>query len=326
MMRGIRTLPPHQEPAMSRRRTLLTVATLSAAGLAAVMALSGSAAVGAADPNDAVLIGAGDIAQCKSADPNGNGAALTAAKTHELLAANPGATVFTAGDNAYPDGSADDFQKCYEPTWGDFKDRTLPVAGNHEYHTKGAAGHYGYFGAKAGDPDKGYYSTDLGSWHVIVLNSNCDDVSCKAGGPQEKWLRADLASHTAKCTVALWHHPLFTSGLPHGPETAVRPLYQALYDANADLVITGHNHVYERFAPQDPKGKLDESRGLRQFVVGTGGASWYRFGLIKKNSEARSSTTWGVIKLTLKPGSYDWEYAHAGGVQKFEDSGSTNCH
>jgi hypothetical protein len=264
---------------------------------------------------DPVLVGAGDIAS------SGSGDSATAA----LLDNIPG-TVFTVGDNAYPDGTASDFQNYYAPTWGRHKARTRPSAGNHDYHTAGAAGYFGYFGASAGDPAKGYYSYDLGNWHVVAINSNCSQVGgCGAGSPQEQWLRADLAASTQPCTIAYWHHPLFTSGLNHGPSTEMRPITQALYDHNAEVVVAGHNHHYERFAPQDPNGNLDTARGIRHFVAGMGGNSHYGFGIIRANSQARNSDTYGVLKFTLHAGGYDWQFVPEAG-KTYSDSGTTACH
>ena len=210
----------------------------------------------------AILVGAGDIADCKDL----SGAEATA----KLLEQLPG-TVMAVGDLAYPDGSKENFT-CYDKTWGRVKSRTRPAPGNHEFHAAGATPYFDYFGAAAGDPKTGYYSYELGTWHIIVLNSECTDVGgCEAGSPQEKWLRSDLAAHPAACTLAYWHKPLFSSGSAHGNDLTVKPLFQALYDANADVVVTGHDHDYERFAPQTPDGSADPARGIREFVVGTGG-------------------------------------------------------
>ncbi|MEV6866418.1 DNRLRE domain-containing protein [Streptosporangium subroseum] len=264
---------------------------------------------------DPVLVGAGDIAS------SGTGDTATAA----LLDGIPG-TVFTAGDEAYPDGSASNFSTYYAPTWGRFKSRTRPVAGNHEYVTPGASAHYNYFGSAAGDPAKGYYSYNLGSWHVVALNSNCSSVGgCNAGSAQEKWLRSDLAANAKACTFAYWHHPRFTSGSNHAPDPSVGPLVQALYDNNADVIVTGHNHQYERFAPMNPSGQLDNTRGLRHFVIGTGGAGLYSFGTILPNSEVRNNNTFGVVKFTLHSNSYTWQFVPQSG-KTFTDSGTTACH
>jgi acid phosphatase type 7 len=265
----------------------------------------------AADP---VLVGAGDIAGCDTTDDE---------QTAKLLD-NIAGTVFTLGDNAYNSGTAAQFANCYNPTWGRHKARTKPSVGNHEYLTSGASGYFGYFGSAAGDPKKGYYSYDRGTWHVVVLNSNCSQVACAAGSAQETWLRADLANHPNKCTLAYFHAPLYSSG-QHGNSTYVRPFWKALYQANADLVLSGHDHSYERFAPQDPYGAFDSARGMREFVVGTGGKSHYPFGTIRPNSQVRNATTYGVLKLTLHASSYEWKFLPVAG-KTFTDSGTTGCH
>lgn len=265
---------------------------------------------------DAVLIAAGDIADCSDL----KGAEATA----KLLEGNPG-TVAALGDLAYPDGTEQNFQ-CYDRTWGRVKSRTRPAVGNHEFHSQGATYYFRYFGAAAGDPKTGYYSYELGSWHIVVLNSECKEAGgCQAGSPQEKWLREDLAAHPSACTLAYFHKPRFSSGLNHGDDLEVTPLWQALYDYNADLVLNGHDHDYERFAPQDPNGKADAKRGIREFVVGTGGKNHREFGLTKPNSEVRDNTAFGVLKLTLKPTSYDWQFLPEAG-KSFSDSGSGSCH
>jgi hypothetical protein len=267
-------------------------------------------------PTESVLVGAGDIATCTNSNDEA---------TARLLDQIPG-TVFTAGDAAYPDGSVTDFLRCYAPTWGRHLARTRPVPGNHEYRTPDAAAYFDYFGVAAGVIGRGYYSYDLGSWHVVGLNSNCEKIGgCDVGSPQERWLRADLAASTKPCTVAIWHHPLFTSGDNHRPASELRPLFDALYDHNAEVVLTGHNHEYERFAPQDPMGQRDTTRGIRAFVVGTGGAGLYGFGSPAPNSEVRNSDTHGVLKLSLKSTGYDWEFIPVAG-KTFTDSGSGTCH
>ncbi len=262
------------------------------------------------------LTGAGDIASCTSPGDEA---------TARLLDSVPG-TVFTTGDNAYPAGSARDFGDCYDPSWGRHRARTRPSPGNHDYQTAGAAGYFDYFGADAGQRGAGYYSYDHGDWHVVSLNSNCTAVGgCQAGSAQERWLRADLAANARRCTLAYWHHPLFTSGAGHGPAPALRPLFQTLYDHGADVVVTGHNHQYERFAPQDPNGRLDATRGIRQFVAGMGGASHYGFGAIQPNSEARNGDTYGVLSFTLRDGGYDWRFIPEAG-RTYTDGGSDTCH
>ncbi len=265
-------------------------------------------------PGDPVLVGAGDIASCP-----GNGDDQTAALLDRI-----DGTVFTLGDNAYPNGTARQFAECYDPTWGRHKARTRPVPGNHDYRTTGAAGYFGYFGAAAGDPATGNYSYDLGTWHIVVLNSNCGEVGgCGPGSHQERWLQADLAAHPAPCTAAMWHHPRYSSAA-HGDDREMRNLWRVLDDAGAELVLSGHDHTYERFAPQDADGR-PEPRGIRQFVVGTGGKELYEFGRIEAGSEAHSNQSFGVLKLTLHPHGYDWEFVPAR-EDAFHDSGSAECH
>ncbi|PYO39625.1 MAG: alkaline phosphatase, partial [Gemmatimonadetes bacterium] len=197
-----------------------------------------------------VLVGAGDIADCTR-----NQDSLTA----NLMDTIPG-TVFADGDNAYPDGSSTVYKNCYNPTWGRFKARTKPVPGNHDYLTSGASGYFNYFGSAAGASGKGYYSYDLGTWHVVALNSN---IAMNVGSPQEVWLKADLAKSTKRCTLAYWHHPLFSSG-NEGAHPETQPLFQDLYDAGAEVVVVGHDHDYERFAPQSPNGVADSLHGIRE--------------------------------------------------------------
>jgi len=266
-------------------------------------------------PSVTVLVGAGDIAGCGSQKDN---------ETAELLDSIAG-TVFTLGDNVYPDGTAAEFANCYDSTWGRHRARTRPAAGNHDYHTLDASGYSGYFGAAAGDADKGYYSYDVGDWHIIVLNSSCGEVGgCDSDSPQGQWLQADLTASPSTCTLAYWHAPLFSSGSHHGGDTTMRDFWQVLYGAGADVVLNGHEHNYERFGPQDPDGLADPGRGIREFVVGTGGGGLYAFGSPEPNSEARNSDTYGVLELTLHPTSYDWEFIPiAGGT--FTDSGSAAC-
>lgn len=272
-----------------------------------------------AAPEDAVFVGAGDIASCSDL----SGAEATA----KLLGNIPG-TVFAAGDLAYGDGTDAEFKDCFGATWGRFKDRMKPAPGNHEYHTPGASGYFHYFGALAGDPNQGWYSFDLGAWHIVSLNSNCADIGgCQAGSPEEQWLRKDLVAHRGVCTLAFWHHTLFSSGpkSSHARNTELRPLWQALYDAHAALVINGHEHNYERFAPQNPQGVADPARGIREIVVGTGGRNHTPLAAPIANSLVRNTDTFGVLKLTLHPKSYDWEFIPEPG-KTFTDSGSDACH
>ncbi len=264
--------------------------------------------------SDPVLVGAGDIASC-----GGSGDSATAALIRNI----PG-TVFTAGDNVYPSGSTAQFAGCYDPSWGAFRLRTRPAAGNHDYETAAAAAYFSYFGTLAGNPRYGFYAYNRGTWRIYVLNSNCWAVGgCAAGSPQERWLRNDLARFPHQCVLAYWHHPLFSSG-PHGNNASVRPLWNDLYAAGAELVINGHDHDYERFAPQSPSG-VATSRGIREIVVGTGGESHYSFATIRVNSQVRNATTYGVLKLTLHAASYSWQFIPVAG-STFRDSGTTACH
>ena len=268
-----------------------------------------------------VLVGAGDIAGCKNLE----GAKATA----KLIEQIPG-TVFAAGDLAYERGSAEDFKNCYNPTWGRFKDRTRPALGNHEYANRTASAYFQYWGAQAGPAGKGYYSYDLGDWHIVVLNTNCDAKTlggCAAASPQETWLKQDLAKHSNACVLAYGHHAMFSSGVfkKHAVHPELKTLWEDLYAAHADLVLAGHEHSYERFAPQDPEGKPDTANGIREIVVGTGGRSHDLLGFATPNSEVREWETYGVLKLTLSPGKYTWEFIPEEG-KSFHDSGSGTCH
>jgi hypothetical protein len=278
---------------------------------------SGSANPGASSAPvvDPVFVGAGDIADCGT-----NGDEATAA----LLDGIAG-TVFTAGDNAYPAGTAVDFQKCYDSSWGRHKARTRAAAGNHDWETQGLAGYLAYFGAAGQGPGgTSWYSYDLGTWHIIVLDSDCDKVGCGADTPQGTWLAGDLAASKATCTLAIFHHPRFSSG-EHGNEPVLDAFWRPLYAAGVDVIVNGHDHDYERFAPQDPDGKPDTKRGIREFVVGTGGTTLRGFQTTAANSEVRLSNSWGVLKFTLRDGSYDVEFIAAG--NDFRDRGTAEkCH
>jgi hypothetical protein len=249
-------------------------------------------------------------------------------KTSDLLVGAGYDAVLLLGDDQYPDGTAQTYASFFDPTWGRVKSITRPAPGNHDYHTPGAAGYYGYFGAAAGDPTKGYYSYDLGAWHVIALNTNdadCGFVACDAASAQVAWLKADLAAHPATCTLAYWHHPRFNSGASHGDFLGAQAIWDALYAAGADVVLNGHEHVYERFDPQTPTGKADPQKGIRQFTVGTGGIGFYAFGAAKPNSVVREASSYGVLEMTLKPNGYDWRFV-AVAPSKFTDAGSGACH
>ena len=271
---------------------------------------------------------AGDIAcdPASSSFNGGQGSGLNCRQlaTSDLLVGAGYSAVLVLGDNQYENGAYSKFLASYDPSWGRVKSITRPTPGNHEYQTAGAAGYYQYYGAAAGDPAKGYYSFDLGGWHLVALNSNCSAVGgCGAGSPQEQWLRADLAAHRTECTLAYWHHPRFSSG-EHGSDSAYTAFFQALYDADADVVLVGHDHDYERFAPQTPAGALDLARGIRQFVAGSGGKSVRTFETVRPNSEARDVSSLGVLELTLGSTGYEWRFRAA--VGSFTDSGSAACH
>jgi calcineurin-like phosphoesterase family protein len=303
----------------------LVVGALTALSLYA-LALNISSARG--QTTDPVIVAAGDIA-CDPGDPAYNGGDGTVDKCHMkatsdlVVNADPDA-VLTLGDEQYSDGALSKFQQSYDPTWGRFKAITKPAVGNHEYSTAGASGYFDYFGAAAGDPSKGYYSYELGSWHLIALNSNCDEVGgCEAGSAQENWLAADLAAHPAACTLAYDHHPRFSSGV-HGGTAALGDLYRDLYNAGADVFLSGHDHDYERFLPQDPNGAPDDIHGIRQFVVGTGGKDLRSFSIIDLNSEARNSDSFGVLELSLHDAGYDWDFIPELG-KTFTDSGGESC-
>ena len=268
-----------------------------------------------------VVVAAGNISSC---DSRGDEA------TAKLLGDIHG-TILALGDEAYERGSPGQFANCYGPTWGRFKDRTKPVPGNHEYQTPNARGYFDYFGKAAGNPSEGYYSFDLGAWHLIALNSICiygdEDVGgCGASSPQGRWLRDDLANNRRKCTLAYFHHPLFTSGKYRPGVLEVRLLFDALYKAGVDVVLNAHDHNYQRFAPQNPEGGIDHKRGIREFVVGTGGKGHYSItGRPRANSEVHNDDTYGVLKLTLHPSSYNWMFVPVAG-KSFTDFGVSRCH
>jgi Ca2+-binding RTX toxin-like protein len=314
-------------PAGPIRATRFALHIASILTIAVVISCIAAAHARAADP---VIAAAGDIA----CSPTG---AVTSTKCHQgatsnLLVNSGLSAVLPLGDLQYASGSYSSFTKSYAVSWGRVKPITFPAAGNHEYLTSGGKGYFDYFNGvgafsgRAGDRDKGFYSFDIGTWHLIALNSSdhCTIVACGKGSPQENWLRADLAAHPTSCTLAYWHHPRFNSG-HDGNASFMQPIFQDLYDANADVVLGGHAHDYERFAPQNPQGKVDTARGIRQFVVGTGGAFFTGIGSGIANSEVRNGTTYGVLMLALHPTSYDWRFVPEAGA-KFSDSGTGSCH
>ncbi len=301
----------------------MTRATLAAAILIGVV--SGGCGGGSSSPSPSpspnpdpiqppgspyVLVGAGDVGWCASPAPEA---------TAKLLDGITG-TVFVTGDVAYPDGTAENFRDCYDPNWGRHRARTRPVPGNHDYRSPGAAPYYAYFGANAGQAGFGYYSYDLGSWHIVALNSN---LPVDAGSSQLFWLRQDLEENNLTCTLAYWHHPLYASGT-NGGSTRMRELWRVLYEYRAEVVLNGHEHRYERYAEMDPNGQFQPSRGIREFVVGTGGAPLYPLTVLQPNIE-REFSTHGVLKLTLSAGNYAWEFIPVSG-QTSRDSGSGTCH
>jgi calcineurin-like phosphoesterase family protein len=285
--------------------------------------------------SDPVIAAAGDIA----CDPgfsdyrNGLGTASRCRQkfTSDLLVNSRLSAVLTLGDNQYECATFSAYTRSYGAAWGRVKAITRPVPGNHEYGTPpgctpgNASGYFTYFGAAAGDPARGYYSYDVGAWHLVALNSNCSIVSCSSSSAQVQWLRQDLAAHPALCTLGYWHHPRFTSGGNSPGSNSVTPLYQALYDHGADVVLVGHDHHYERFGPQDPNGGRNPTRGIREFVVGTGGRNFHPLNSPRPNSEVRNNATFGVLNLALHPTRYDWQFVPEAG-KSFRDSGTQACH
>jgi hypothetical protein len=248
-------------------------------------------------------------------------------QTAQIVANASPDLLLVIGDAQYNSATLAEFRASYDPFWGQFKSITRPVPGNHEYGTRGAADYFSYFGSAAGDPQKGYYSFNVGAWHVIALNSNCTEpgINCAVGFAQEGWLRSDLQAHRNQCVLAFWHHEAFGSG-QHGNHPTVRPFFSALYEMGADLVLVGHEHDYERFAPQTPDGALDTVNGIRQFVVGTGGHDLQALKKqLKPNSEVSQDQTYGVLMLRLHPTSYDWDFVPEAG-KTFRDSGTQACH
>lgn len=296
--------------AVDRRRAAWRFSAISSlVALALALAvLSGGRSAGASDP-PAVLLAAGDIGHCK------NGGAEATAKLLDHL---PG-TIVIPGDLAYPAGTARDIRACYHRTWGRHKARTQPAPGNHDYEAEGAAPYYDYWGEGAGEPGRGYYSFALGAWHIVALNSNIDTA---AGSEQERWLRADLATTKARCILGYWHHPVFSAG-KHGDQPDTLPLFRALYDFGASVLLTGHDHNYERFAPMTPDGVPNRGRGLRSFTVGTGGARLYKTHLARKNSEFWDNKSWGILRLALFADRYEWAFLTVDG--QILDAGAAAC-
>lgn len=304
------------------------------AGRRAATRLTPRLAVAAgADAAAPVVAAAGDMV-CDPHSPNRRnrvpGTCLDRA-TSDLLVGRDLRAVLTLGDNQYERGALTAFRGTYDRTWGRVKDITRPSVGNHEYLTRGAAGYFDYFNGsgrregRAGRRGEGWYSYDVGAWHVVALNSVCDEVGgCGPGSPQLEWLKADLAASRARCTLAYWHHPRFSSGQEHS-NVRTDGFWRTLYDAGADVVLSGHAHDYERFDPQTPDARRDDERGLREFVVGTGGKNNYPFRRTEANSVVRDATTSGVLLLSLRPTGYDWRFAAVAGG-RLRDAGSGRCH
>lgn len=317
---------------MRRSMFVLSFAVALTSGLGATLATSqhhwSILAATPTSPSDPMIAAAGDIACDLSQTHNSNlshgGQICQQQATSDLLVGKNWAAILVLGDLQYENGALAKFQTSYHPTWGRVKAITRPAVGNHEYLTPGAAGYFNYFGAAAGPKGKGYYSYDLGSWHLIALNANCTQVSCGAGSAQEQWLKADLAQHQNLCTLAYWHQPRFSSAV-HGNNPATADFWKDLYRAGAEIILNGHDHDYERFAPQTPTAIADPQKGIREFVVGSGGRSLYPFVKIQPNSQVRNDDTYGVLKLVLHPQSYEWKFISERG-KTFTDSGQSSCH
>ena len=277
-----------------------------------------------------VVAAAGDVA-CDPSDSNYHGGTGTSTACRQLATSNllvngDFDAVLALGDLQYNSGSLSDFNEVYDPTWGRMKSITYPVVGNHEYGQSNASGYFQYFGSRAGPAGKGYYSFDLGSWHVVAINSECDQIGgCGTGSPEETWLRNDLAAHPAACTIAMWHKGRYSSG-HDGDNTFMQPMWADLFNAGVEILLSGHSHDYERFAPQDAGGHLDNATGVRQFIVGTGGAFFTGLGTsFDANSQAHQNNTYGVLQLTLRSDAYDWKFLPEAG-KTYADSGTTACH
>ena len=322
---------------LSRVPRFFVALTFALSMLGAVPAVTDTVTLGA----DPVVAAAGDIA-CDPLDAgynDGNGTSTHCDQklTSNLLVGHGYSAILSLGDNQYYCGALSAYNEVYNATWGRVKSITHPVPGNHEYLASGGgsqatgcdssnlngAGYYGYFGSLAGPAGKGYYSYNIGAWHLIALNSNCTNAGgCSAVSPQGKWLASDLASHPNQCILAYWHIPRFSSGGRAASNTAA--FWTQLYAAHADLILDGHDHIYERFAPQTPSGVADPTNGIRQITVGTGGANHTSIATVAANSLVRNTSSFGILALTLHASSYSWNFVHATG--SFTDSGSATCH
>src|SRR5215212_6356686 len=297
-------------------KIVLAGAAITSAMVLACMAAVLTAVPGVGKPRTVTLVGAGDIAGCEFKQDR---------KTARLLGKIPG-TVFTLGDNVYPEGTRAQFRECYDPTWGKYKKRTRPSVGDQDYATSGAKPYFDYFGWRAGKATRGYYSYDLGTWHIVALNSNCKEVGgCDWPSTQGRWLRRDLANHRARCTLAYFHHPLYASGSNYdSPE--VKPFWHILYNHHAEVILSGHAHRYERFARITPSGERSSARGIRQFIVGTGGKlGGSQKGPDEPRVQAKKIGAPGVLKLDLGSGFYHWKFVPVAG-RHYTDSGKARCH
>jgi acid phosphatase type 7 len=298
-------------------KSVLAAGSIASAMLLTSMAVALLTAVpGASQLRTVTLVGAGDVGRCDDRSDT---------KTARLVG-KIGGTVFTFGDNAYPEGTRSQLRNCYDPTWGKYKKRTRPTAGNHDYHTAGAKPYFDYFRWRAGKPSRGYYSYDRGSWHIVALNSNCEEVGgCEWKSAQGRWLRRDLARYRGRCTLAYFHHPLYASG--RGEDSPqVKPFWHILYNHRADVILSGHAHRYERFARIKPSGKRSSARGIRQFIVGTGGARGEPIhGPDEPRVQAKNVGAPGVLKLDLGFGFYQWKFVPVAG-RHYTDSGRARCH
>ena len=275
------------------------------------------------------VVAAGDIA----CDPDheffngGRGTAnwCRARATRDLVRTLDPDVVLALGDTQYDEGRLSEFLASYDLSWGRLLRWTRPAVGNHEYYASPEArGYFAYFGDRAGTAGEGWYSFELGEWHVVALNSNCQMLPCGPGSPQWEWLAADLASSDAACTLAYMHHPRFSSG-PHGDDPSVTPLWRLLHAEGAELVLAGHDHIYERFRPLGPSGGVDEEYGLRQFTVGTGGAQLYPIDQVRQHSVTRNARSFGVLEVALRPGEYRWRFVPVG-LRGYRDRGTASCH
>jgi acid phosphatase type 7 len=297
-------------------KTVVVIGSMAWAMVRACLAALLTATPGASKTRTVTLVGAGDVGRCDFNQDR---------KTARLVGKIPG-TVFTLGDNAYPEGTRSQFRNCYDPTWGKYKNRTRPTAGDQDYATSGAKPYFDYFRWRAGKPTRGYYSYDRGAWHIVALNSNCKEVGgCEWRSAQGRWLRRDLAHHRARCTLAYFHHPLYASGNGYD-SPKMKPFWHIPYNHHADVILNGDAHRYERFARISPSGKRSSARGIGQFIVGTGGAEReFQQGPDEPRVQAKKVGAPGVLKLELGSGFYQWKFVPMVG-RHYTDSGRARCH